>query len=191
MDEHRAWYRPRKLPHFDAAITQSITIRLEDSLPKEVLLRVAEEMKTVKSNRKLERIRRLEAMLDDGFGSCILGEDQCAKVVQDALIFLDGKRFDLLAWVIMSNHVHFLARFDEHQTLEKALHSLKSYTSNELKKLHPEMGAIWQGEFFDRYIRSEAHYWHEVNYIENNPVLAKRCQRKEDFRWSSAFDRKD
>ena len=59
-------------------------------------------MKTVKSNRKLERIRRLEAMLDDGFGSCILGEDQCAKVVQDALVFLDGKRFDLLAWVIMN-----------------------------------------------------------------------------------------
>ena len=91
----------------------------------------------------------------------------------------------------MPNHVHFLAHFEEHQMLEKALHSLKSFTSNEIKKLHPEMGSVWQEEFFDRYMRSEAHYWHEVNYVENNPVAAKLCEKREDFCWSSAFESKD
>ena len=188
MDEHRGWFQPRKLPHFDAEVTQSITIRLEDSLPKEVLHRLEAELKDVKIDRSLERIRRIESLLDNGYGSCILGEFQCAKIVQDALLFLDGKRFDLRYWVVMPNHVHFLARFEPHQTLEKGLHSLKSYTSNELKKLYPEMGPIWQGEYFDRYIRSEEHYWNAVNYIHRNPVVAKLCTVPADFRWSSAFE---
>ncbi len=187
MDENRGWYRPRKLPHFDGAVIQSITIRLEGSLPKEVLERIAEDLKSVKSNRKLERIRRFEAILDNGLGSCVLQERPCAQIVQDALTYLDKMRFELHAWVVMPNHVHFLARFDEHQKLDKALHSLKSYTSKEIKKLHPEIDAIWQSEFFDRYIRSDAHYGYEVKYIESNPVVAKFCSKPEDFRWSSAY----
>ena len=186
VDEHRAWYRPRKLPHFDGAITQSITIRLEDSLPKAVCQRIEDELKSTNSNRKLERLRRLEEILDNGLGSCLLKEEPCAKIVEDALLFLDQKRFHLQAWAVMPNHVHFLAYFDEHQTLSKALHSLKSFTANEIKKLHPETGTVWQAEYFDRFMRSEKHYWHELNYIEANPVAAKLCEKKEDFRWSSA-----
>ncbi len=87
----------------------------------------------------------------------------------------------------MPNHVHYLAYFEPGQTTEKAMHSLKSYTANELKKLHPEMGAIWQGETFDRYIRNEDHYLGRIEYIHNNPVVANLCDRPEDFRWSSAY----
>ena len=190
MSEHRGWFQPRKLPHFDAEVTQSITIRLDDSLPKEVLIRLNDELKDVKANHNLERVRRIETLLDNGLGSCILGEPNCAKLVQDALLYLHDKRFDLRSWVIMPNHVHFIARFDEHQTLEKALHSLKSYTGHELKKLHPEMSVIWQIEYFDRYIRNEDHYWNAVSYIHNNPVEAKLCDEPSQFKWGSAFRKK-
>ncbi len=187
MSEHRGWFRPRNLLHFDAEVTQSITIRLDDSLPKEVLLRLTEEMKDVKANQSIERVKRIESLLDNAHGSCILREPKCAQIVQDALLFLHEKRFELRAWVVMPNHAHFLARFEPGQTLEKALHSLKSYTAHELKKLHPEMQGIWQIEYFDRYIRNENHYWNAVNYIHGNPVEAGLCKRPEDFPWSSAF----
>lgn len=187
MSEHRGWFRPRKLPHFDAEVTQSITIHLEDSLPKEVLAKLEDDLKDVKSNRKFERVERIESLLDNGYGSCILREPDCAKLVQDSLLFLNGKRFDLRAWAVMPNHLHFLARFEAHQSLPDALHSLNSYTGHELKKLHPEMEVIWQIEYFDRYIRNEDHYWNAVNYIHNNPVVAKLCKQPEDFPWSSAF----
>ena len=85
MDENRGWFRPKKLPHFDAAITQSITIRLGDSLPKEVVSRIKNELKDEKSNRKLERFRRLETILDNGLGSCIFREAECAKIIEEAL----------------------------------------------------------------------------------------------------------
>ena len=187
MSEHRGWFRPRKLPHFDAELTQAITIRLSDSLPREVLVRLSEELKDEKKNLAIERINRIESFLDNGYGSCILREKQCAEIVQNALIYLDGRRFELRSWVVMPNHLHFLARFEPGQTLEKALHSLKSYTAHELKKLHPEMNGIWQIEYFDRYIRNENHYWNAVNYIHDNPVEAGICGRAEDYEWSSAF----
>ena len=192
VDEHKGWYTRRKLPHFDGAgQTQSITIHIADSLPQEVLKRIKEELPGTRAEMEIERISRIQAYLDQGSGSCILRENQCATIVQEALQFLDGQRFDLRAWVVMPNHMHFLAYFGEGQSLPKALHSLKSYTAHELKKLHPELESIWQEEYFDRYIRSEAHYFNALNYIHENPVKAHLCKDKESFRWSSCFASED
>ncbi len=187
MEEHKGWYR-RDLPHYDAAnVTQFVTFRLADSLPQSFLQQLAEELKNEKENLEEKRIQRIEEYLDQGAGSCILREPKCAKLVQDSLQFLHENRYDLIAWVVMPNHVHFLARFSEEQTLSSAMHSLKSYTGHELKKLHPEMDLIWQSESFDRYIRSEDHFLGRVQYIHENPVVARLCEHQEDFPWSSAF----
>ena len=67
------------------------------------------------------------------------------------------------------------------------MHSLKSFTSNELGKLHPEVRPIWQEESFDRFIRSEEHLSHVIRYIHENPVKAGICISPDEFRWSSAF----
>jgi REP element-mobilizing transposase RayT len=185
--ENRGWYK-RDLPHFDSSdVTQSVTFRLADSLPQSYLLELREELKGVKGNIDHARRAKIESYLDQGVGSCILREPECAQIVQDSLNFLDGKNYDLRAWVVMPNHVHFLARFSEGQLLSKALHSLKSFTAHEIKKLRPEMSTIWQHESFDRYIRNEDHYWNEVRYLHSNPVTARLCLTAEEFRWSSAF----
>ena len=188
MDEHRGWYQGRKLPHFDAGgYIQDITIRLADSMPREVLERFEVELRNVKVDRDLERMRKIEEWLDKGSGSCILREKKCAELMANSLKFLDGNRYDLKAWVVMPNHVHLLAYFEEGQSVAKAMHSLKSYTGHELKKLHPEMETIWQDESFDRYIRNEDHYFRKVEYIHQNPVVGRLCKTPEEFRWSSAF----
>ncbi len=127
-------------------------------------------------------------MLDKGAGSCILKHRDAAKIVQDSICFLDGKRYDLRAWVVMPNHVHLLARFDEGQSWIKAMHSLKSFTAHELKKLHPELNTIWQQESFDRYIRNEEHFFEVVTYVEENPVMAGLCRNAKEYPWSSAFE---
>lgn len=179
----------RRLPHFDGShVTQFVTFRLADSLPQTFLEEIRQELQSVKSNVEQEKYERIQHYLDQGAGSCLLRNQSCAKIVQDALQFLDGKKYLLRAWVVMPNHVHFLARFEEGQLLSKALHSLKSFTAHELIKLHPEMPSVWQHESFDRYIRDEDHYWQTVNYIHNNPVSAGLCKSKEEFRWSSAFE---
>ncbi len=186
MDEHQGWHSRGYLPHLDAGgVTQFITFRLGDSLPQGILQEL-ELLEQSGSTGAIERYEKTQYYLDQGHGSCILREPQSALIVQDALKFLDGKRFELLEWVVMPNHVHFLARFIEGRSLSKALHSLKSFTSNELGAIHPEVRPIWQTESFDRYIRSEDHYWHVVRYIRENPVKARLAKSPEQFPRSSA-----
>jgi putative DNA methylase len=128
--------------------------------------------------------RRIEIYLDKGYGSCCLKGD-AASIVQDSLLFLDAKRYRLFSWVVMPNHVHFLASPLEGQTLASILHSLKSYTSNEVNKLLGRRGQLWMGEYFDRFVRDEDHFRNVVRYIHNNPVKAGLCDKPSDWPWSS------
>lgn len=186
--EHKGWYSRKGLPHFDAGeITQFVTFRLADSLPVEALETMREDL--LRSSNSLDRDvhERIESYLDSGFGSCLLREPKCAEMIQNALLFNDGKRFDLKAWVVMPNHVHFLARFEQGQTLSAALHSIKSFTSNQIKRVYPDHGLVWQRESFDRYIRNEEHYNRTVQYIEENPVRARLCSSAELYPFSSSY----
>jgi len=51
----------------------------------------------------------VENYLDKGHGSCLLRDERVAKLVEDSLLFHHEKKYRLTAWVIMPNHVHFLA----------------------------------------------------------------------------------
>ena len=37
-----------------------------------------------------------------------LKDPEAAKIVEDAILFGTGERYDLFAWCVMSNHVHVL-----------------------------------------------------------------------------------
>jgi putative transposase len=187
VDDHKGWYSRKGLPHFDAGeIVQFITFRLHDSLPQSQLDVLSDELKNAPGNNARHQDERIQELLDQGAGSCLLKQPQCAEIVQSALLYLDGRRYDLRAWVVMPNHVHFLARFEVGQSLSKALHSLKSFTAHEIRKLHPSVESVWQKESFDRFIRNDDHYHRTVAYIHSNPVSAKLCLEAESFRYSSA-----
>lgn len=91
-NENRGWFKPRKLPHFDAGeTTQFITFRLADSLPHTVIEQLRDEIRGNSPEAKTLRAKRSEEFLDQCIGSCILREEQCARTVQDAILFLSGK----------------------------------------------------------------------------------------------------
>lgn len=73
-------------------------------------------------------------------------------------------------------------------SLEKIMHSIKSYTASEANKLLGRKGAFWMREAFDRYIRDEEHCHRVFRYIENNPVKAGLCQAPEEWEFSSAWN---
>ena len=188
MEENVGWYR-RKLPHFDGGnTTQFVTFNLDDSLPRHLIEDMKQELKGMRGNVERKRHDKIQHFLDQGSGSCILREPRCAEIALDSLLNLDGNLFELISWVVMPNHVHFLARFHEGQRLPIALHGLKSFTAHELKNIHPETNSIWHVESYDRYMRDEEHYWNTVSYIHRNPVVARLCKKPNEFRWSSAYD---
>ena len=186
------WRSRGYLPHFDGGqLAQFITFRLYDSLPREVIVRWKEELKLEQSGEAVSLFRRkIEAYLDQGFGSCYLKKPDVARTVETALLFHDVKKYKLSAWVVMPNHVHILCTPAAGYRLAEITHSIKSFTSNEANKVLDRSGRFWQKEYFDRFIRNPRQFARTVAYIENNPVKANLCDRPEDWPFSSARLRK-
>jgi len=57
-----------------------------------------------------------------------------AKVVEDAVRFFHGDRYDLRAWVVMPNHVHALFNVDA-TPMAEILESWKKHTSQKANRL--------------------------------------------------------
>jgi REP element-mobilizing transposase RayT len=183
------WHGRGYLPHFDGGeIPQFITFRLGDSLPQTVLEGWRIELeKEAGFDIEVALRRRIEAYLDQGYGKCYLKDERVAAMIQDSLLFHDGKRYRLSAWVVMPNHVHFLATPCVGVELSDIQHSLKSYTAHEANKILGRTGQFWQQESFDRFIRDHKHFLDVVAYIENNPVKARLCRTPEQWPFSSAW----
>ncbi|NQZ58286.1 MAG: transposase [Lentisphaeraceae bacterium] len=95
---------------------------------------VLSENSTPKYEQALQRRKAIEKDLDKGYGSCILKIPEIAKLVVDAWKYFDGERYDLIAYVVMPNHVHILIKTFEDYSMSKIVHSWKSYTAHEIKK---------------------------------------------------------
>ncbi len=181
---HRGWHSRGYVPHFDHPdLVQGITFRLADSLPAHVRASMAEELKNADGST---RRARMEAYLNAGYGSCYLRDPRIARLVENALLYFDGVRYRLIAWVIMPNHVHVLVEMCEGYPLGSIVHSWKSYTAKEANRILGRTGPFWFREYFDRYIRDDRHFARAVQYIHNNPVAAGLIDMPEKWRFSSA-----
>ncbi len=96
-----------------------------------------------------------------------------------------GKRYKLLAYVVMDDHIHAIVSPYADFTLAKLLHSWKSFTAHEIQKLRGSQGKLWQKANFDRIIRSENDLLEKMQYILNNPV--KRWTDMEEYKWVEWF----
>jgi putative DNA methylase len=179
----KGWYASKQLPHFDAPGTrQFITYRLADALPA---ARRSEWAAFLALEDDLEKQRRIEHFLDQGYGECYLPDPRIAGLVQENLWHHDGVKYRLLAWVIMPNHVHVSVEI-WNVPLGEVLKSWKGYTSKVANKIVNRSGPFWEEDYFDRYVRDDGHYRRVVRYIENNPVKAGMAKAPEDWLWSSA-----
>jgi REP element-mobilizing transposase RayT len=187
----RGWHSRGYLPHFDGGeISQFITFHLGDSMPQEVIGKWKRMLDHLPEEEvKLLLQRRIEAYLDQGYGSCYLKDERIATLVQNSFLYFDGERYRLSAWVVMPNHIHLLLTPIGEYTLSSIMHSLKGYTSSESNKILSRSGKFWQEDYFDRYIRDVDHFEKAVVYIENNPVKAGLCKHSNDWRFSSAYFR--
>ena len=102
-------------------------------------------------------------------------------LVQTALEFFSGQRYELSAYVIMDNHVHLLVYPFENHTLESLVHSWKSFTASQLQKRFGRRNAIWQRESYDHIIRSEVDYQEKLRYMMRNPF--DRWPEIESYQW--------
>ncbi len=169
------------LPHWEQNETICFaTFRQADSLPQSKLKKLQEAKEDFEklhpkpwSDETIAEYydlfgQKIDTWLDSGAGSCVLENAKARKIVEDALLYFNGERYILYAFVVMPNHVHVLFKPLSTHTVSSILHSWKSFTSNAINK---EMGlseTFWQKETFDRYIRNQNHFNATVEYIKHN-----------------------
>jgi REP element-mobilizing transposase RayT len=93
-------------------------------------------------------------------------------IISEAIKYFDDDRYDLIAYVVMHDHVHVLVKPDEKYGLTQLVHSWKSFTANRLQRHGNRRNRIWQDEYFDRIVRDEAELVEKAQYIINNPIEA-------------------
>jgi REP-associated tyrosine transposase len=212
-DRRSGWYSRGYLPHRDEkGLIQHVTVHLADSLPKSAIEEIEQTLENWPDDeRAAERRRRLHEWVDAGHGSCVLRHGEAAEMVQEALHHFDGVRYHLHAWVVMPNHVHVLFEPVNNWALNKIVASWKKFTARRIREFVKEggnanrranlpigkwktnadqeigvPGPVWHREFWDRYIRNEAHYRQAVEYIHNNPVAAGLVTCAAHWPWTSA-----
>ena len=182
---HGRRYKRGYLPHFDApGFVQLVTFRLNGSLPRSIFDLIKFKFETKQIN-EIEYYRKIEKALDAGSGPTHLIVPKVAEVVAQTIVKFAGERYELIAWVVMPNHVHILFRpFDEFE-LSTIIHSIKSFTASRANKILALNGRFWSPDYFDRFVRDRRHFDAAIKYIEENPVKAGLCSRPEDWKWSS------
>ena len=177
--EIKDWHRRfHSVPHRENKALQSITFRLYDSLPKEVIEEIKLKLDINEDDDsydsiQYQRLRQKIAEYEDaGYGQCFLRDKRIAAIMQDTLKHFDGERYQLICWCIMPNHVHVLIEVNEGWSLSRIMHGWRSYTAKEANRILGRTGKFWMEEYYDRYIRDDNHLQKTINYILNNPANA-------------------
>lgn len=186
-DDLDGWHCRGYLPHLHVQTVQFVTFRLADSLPNSLIESWKAELRQLsESARKLELYRRVESYADMGAGSCVLRQEVAARIVESGLLAMHDERIQLLAWVVMPNHVHFVARIIEGNDLDVVVHDLKGACARYINREFGRTGSLWAREYFDRFMRNRDHFDHTVQYVHRNPVKVRLCTTPIEYPFSSS-----
>lgn len=195
----------RNLPHWQTVNgVYSTVFRLDGSLPKEVIIRLQEERKFVQKTlfekelseneikKELSKMRQLyfgkfDSLLDNNkSGPHFLKEPAVAKIVADAIMYFDEKRYTVIDYCIMSNHVH-LTFYKLTEEIGELLGSIKKFSSRQINLLHNSVGRrVWLIESYDHQVRDREDLAFYHTYTLENPVTAGIVTRWEEYPFSYA-----
>lgn len=211
-------FRRRHLPHWDVeGHPVFITACLDGSISAAGLTNVRNYRDELERRQKPESLSIVEwehqkhkllfALVDDllDHQSPVqhLADERQAEIVQNAFRHFAGIRYQLLAFVVMPSHHHWLFLPDEKWFLEAIQsslradgqcrtareiisHSIQSYTATMCNRVRGQPGSYWQAETFDHWARDDEEILRIIRYIEQNPVKAGLVAKPEEWLWSSA-----
>ena len=183
-DYHDMSFYRRRLPHWcPEEVPIFLTWKLFGTLPQPREVEQADSLLT-EGQRFAARDRRLDVAVT---GPRWLQQPRVAACVAETLLLGERvwKKYDLWAWVIMSNHVHVL--LTAHADMKNVTRAIKSHSARKANQILGRTGEpFWQDESYDHWIRKDEEMNRIIRYIEWNPVKASLVERIEDWPWSSA-----
>lgn len=170
------------LPHWHQwGKMQYITFRLADSLPQSkiaVLKQIRADFEANNPRPWDEQTKRNfykilspyeSRMLDAGFGSCVLANKEARQVLERVLQKFNGDLYEIVAYVIMPNHVHIVMIMNENNSPDVAMRHIWQHSTYHINRTIGQHGALWQKTYYDHIVRNAESLKHFVKYIYNNP----------------------
>jgi REP element-mobilizing transposase RayT len=199
-------FRRRDLPHWDLhGATYFVTCCLAGSIPALGRLPIKADAATSTADRRVGNhhgkpssstgFSSRERLLDAAVGVRWLEDRRVAAEVQRAMFYFAGTRYDVLAYVVMPNHVHWVfrplptwrERCSSRPAREIIMHSFCRQTARVCNHMLGRTGRFWQHESYDRVVRGENELQRIIDYIEYNPVKAALCEQPDQWEFSSAW----
>jgi REP-associated tyrosine transposase len=106
-------------------------------------------------------------------------------------IHLIGKYSDkwkspVLAYCLMTNHVHLLIKPKENESLYKMMQGVTLCYTQYVNRRYGRTGRLWESRYHSCIVDKDSYLWAVARYIETNPVRAGIVERAEDYAYSSA-----
>ena len=99
--------------------------------------------------------------------------------------YAEKHALEILAYCLMSNHIHLIAVPATEDALHQTLKPLHMRYAQRVNRVRGWSGHLWQGRFISSAL-DEEYLLKAVRYVERNPVRAGMVRRAEDHPWSSA-----
>jgi putative transposase len=94
-------------------------------------------------------------------------------------------QLDILAYCLMTNHVHLVAVPRRSDSLAKAVGRTDFLYSQHVNRVHRRSGHLWQNRFYSCAL-DEVHLPVAIRYAEQNPLRAGLVKAASAYAWSSA-----
>jgi len=92
----------------------------------------------------------------------------------------------ILAYCLMTNHVHLLVRPGKEESLAKLMQGVTLCYTQYINKRYKRSGRLWESRYHSCIVDEEPYLWMVARYIEQNPKRAKIVKHPEDYPYSSA-----
>lgn len=107
-----------------------------------------------------------------------------------ALSMVQSDDFEILAYCLMGNHFHLLARTakDSIDAMELAMKRLGIRYANHYNQRYTRLGPVFQGRYKSVPVQGTRYFLRVLRYIHQNPVKAGLCREMQDYAYSSYAD---
>ncbi|MCH6575943.1 MAG: transposase [Bacteroidetes bacterium] len=95
------------------------------------------------------------------------------------------QKVEILAYCLMTNHIHLIAVPTTQDGLQKVLKPLHMRYAQKINRERGWKGHFWQGRYFSSPLDGE-YLLFTTRYIERNPIRVKKVRKAENYKWSSA-----
>ncbi len=110
----------------------------------------------------------------------------CARLMVNTL--MSSRHAETLTFVVMPDHVHWLAQLAEETVLSRVVQMIKSVSAHRLNRHLGRKGRVWQDGSHDHAIRREEDIIAVARYIVANPLRAGLVKSVGDYaHWDAAW----